>query len=460
MSGEQGWRLDPFGIHEWRYVSVGVPTNLVSDRGVASYDDPPRMTTPLRFREPTGRFELTGTIRGPQRSPEVPSPWPAVRLPHGHPGTNLPGRHRRLWAAKVAIAVLIAIGAADGVALSLGGSLGPPKPVSTIPNASKPASAIPNAPITGFGGYHVLGPVTELSAEWSVPQITGGPSVAHAATWIGVQDPHGGFFQIGTTEDEWFGAPIYSGFWSDPDVGFHAQFMLSVTPGDEISVRLTEGTNGWSGTVEDATSDKTASVPAFVHYGAGSAMQFSEWVQEDPGLADGAGDEPYPETTQVTFTDLQVNDEAPAMTLNDATALDSPNGVVLVPSAVQSDSFSMEQGTATQGQYLRDTSGFDSALNQFLNPQVRGGGATAANGRALVSAIATFDSRLSTQEWPPDIRADVMKLLGHDRTLLTDLQSWQAAGESKSALAPFLADAGLNGQFSNPIRLKLGLPTV
>lgn len=282
-SGEQGWRPDPFGIHEWRYVAVGVPTKLVSDHGVASYDDPPSRTTPLRSLEPAGRFKLTGTIRAPQRSPEEVSPWPPVRLPQ--PGTDPPARHRRLWAARVVIAVLIAIGAADGVALALGGSPGSPKPVSAIPNAPKPASAVPNAPITGFGGYHVLGPVTEVSADWLVPQITGGPSVAHAATWIGVQDPEGDFFQIGITEDNWFGTPSYSGFWSDPDVGFHAQFMLSVAPGDQISVRLTQGTNGWSGTLEDATSGQTTSVPASVHYGAGSAMQFSEWVQEDPGLA-------------------------------------------------------------------------------------------------------------------------------------------------------------------------------
>jgi hypothetical protein len=60
-----------------------------------------------------------------------------------------------------------------------------------------------------------------------VPRITGGPLIADAATWIGVQDPEGSFFQIGTTESEWFGSLLYDGFWSDPVVGFHAQKLLA-----------------------------------------------------------------------------------------------------------------------------------------------------------------------------------------------------------------------------------------
>jgi hypothetical protein len=38
---EEGWYEDPYGIHEQRWVSKGVPTNLVSDHGVEGHDEPP-----------------------------------------------------------------------------------------------------------------------------------------------------------------------------------------------------------------------------------------------------------------------------------------------------------------------------------------------------------------------------------------------------------------------------------
>jgi hypothetical protein len=37
----QGWYRDPFGVHEDRYFSAGVPTKLVRDTGAECYDPPP-----------------------------------------------------------------------------------------------------------------------------------------------------------------------------------------------------------------------------------------------------------------------------------------------------------------------------------------------------------------------------------------------------------------------------------
>jgi hypothetical protein len=41
QEGDEGWYTDPFGRHEARWMSEGVPTKLVSDEGVESYDEPP-----------------------------------------------------------------------------------------------------------------------------------------------------------------------------------------------------------------------------------------------------------------------------------------------------------------------------------------------------------------------------------------------------------------------------------
>jgi len=43
---KHGWQQDPFGLHEWRYFSLGQPTQLVKDGGSESYDPPPTQTSP------------------------------------------------------------------------------------------------------------------------------------------------------------------------------------------------------------------------------------------------------------------------------------------------------------------------------------------------------------------------------------------------------------------------------
>jgi len=41
MAGEEGWYVDPYGVHEARWISAGTPTSLVRDRGVEAQDPPP-----------------------------------------------------------------------------------------------------------------------------------------------------------------------------------------------------------------------------------------------------------------------------------------------------------------------------------------------------------------------------------------------------------------------------------
>ncbi len=45
---EEGWFTDPYGRHEARWLSDGVPTRLVRDQGDESYDDPPPDAPPTQ----------------------------------------------------------------------------------------------------------------------------------------------------------------------------------------------------------------------------------------------------------------------------------------------------------------------------------------------------------------------------------------------------------------------------
>jgi hypothetical protein len=38
---EEGWYVDPYGVHEARWISAGTPTALVRDGGVEAQDPPP-----------------------------------------------------------------------------------------------------------------------------------------------------------------------------------------------------------------------------------------------------------------------------------------------------------------------------------------------------------------------------------------------------------------------------------
>ena len=56
----EGWFLDPFGHHEARWFSDGVPTALVRDGGIESQDSPPSTAIEgelQRLPEPTQSVE-------------------------------------------------------------------------------------------------------------------------------------------------------------------------------------------------------------------------------------------------------------------------------------------------------------------------------------------------------------------------------------------------------------------
>jgi hypothetical protein len=91
----QGWFQDPFGIHQDRWYSQGVPSNLVRDGTVESHDDPPQAVDP---------------------GPLVPAAPRAARDDQQQAGP--PKRSRRRWyvgaALLVATGVVVVIATAGG----------------------------------------------------------------------------------------------------------------------------------------------------------------------------------------------------------------------------------------------------------------------------------------------------------------------------------------------------------
>jgi hypothetical protein len=60
----EGWYRDPFGIHEDRWMSQGLPTKLVRDGGAEAYDPPPDLPLPAELVPAvSGRDDATGPPR-------------------------------------------------------------------------------------------------------------------------------------------------------------------------------------------------------------------------------------------------------------------------------------------------------------------------------------------------------------------------------------------------------------
>jgi hypothetical protein len=49
----QNWCPDPFGLHEARWFSNGIPTALVRDEGIESQDAPPQVAFDHRYELPS-----------------------------------------------------------------------------------------------------------------------------------------------------------------------------------------------------------------------------------------------------------------------------------------------------------------------------------------------------------------------------------------------------------------------
>jgi hypothetical protein len=53
----EGWYHDPYGVHEDRWFSRGIPTKLVRDDGQEAYDEPPDAPLPEGELIPAGTGE-------------------------------------------------------------------------------------------------------------------------------------------------------------------------------------------------------------------------------------------------------------------------------------------------------------------------------------------------------------------------------------------------------------------
>jgi hypothetical protein len=308
--------------------------------------------------------------------------------------------------------------------------------------------------------------VKEIAATWRVPTIAPHSPTGYASTWIGVQDRAGDFVQLGTVENNY--GPFSSGptdwyeaFWSDTDLQFLPQSLFLVRPGDQVSSEMIQEPAGWVLKFRDVTDGR--SMTRYTTYGGTASLDRAEWLQEDPvPKIQSDIDGPYPIMSTVSFGHLAVNRQSPQLPYVKAQTLSSPNGVFLVPSQVENDSFSLDPPDGIEAQYLTDVSQFNQAINKF-DAEYRPGGpeeSLRTDGAALIRAISVFNSQLRSQEWPAAAQGDVRRLGAHNSTVVADLNAWMAAATSSRTVLfeRFVTDAGNDHDFADRIRADIGLP--
>jgi hypothetical protein len=73
-ASEEGWYIDPYGLHEARWMSMNKPTKLVRDGEVESYQDPPDsqpMHPAIKIDPPVDSWTQRDTIHADDGSPET-----------------------------------------------------------------------------------------------------------------------------------------------------------------------------------------------------------------------------------------------------------------------------------------------------------------------------------------------------------------------------------------------------
>jgi hypothetical protein len=337
----------------------------------------------------------------------------------------------------------------------------------------EPAGGFSDRPFGAFAGYVWGGPVTSVSATFTVPRVTSGSPLGLAATWIGAQwlGAPNRFVQIGVTEGRLQSrsgkvAVAYFGFWSDVSHHFMAQPLFPAHAGDSVSAALKLDHKHWL----LALTDNTSGGKARLSIGSETEEPFdqAEWVQEDPGAENNHVE--YPLLTMPAFRHLTVNAIPPPPGSPDVfSQWMSANYGTLGATSLQGDSFTLEREPgvdALAGQYLRLTEAARVAGHSFSRAFSNWTAKTPyapiekASSRYIEAAREANHALLSAP-WPRRIRQLVRASVQAKDVLVATAQPPSAVTAATFARwSSGLTEASQRARrVARPLLLALGLPT-
>jgi hypothetical protein len=170
-----------------------------------------------------------------------------------------------------------------------------------------------------WSGYAINTSVyTSVSGTWTVPTVTAPPhptdAAQYSATWVGID----GFnlrdrnlIQAGTEQDWNNGIAFYQAWWEILPQGETVIPLITVHPGDTMSVSIQKGSPDWTITVSDVTTGQTFSTKQTFR-GKGES---AEWIQEAPTV--GGRVAPLADFGTVDFTNATANGANPELNSSD-----------------------------------------------------------------------------------------------------------------------------------------------
>jgi hypothetical protein len=285
------------------------------------------------------------------------------------------------------------------------------------------ANSVPPSALGAFVGYRAFGTSHSISAEWRVPRILGS-SEAHASTWIGLQNESGAFIQVGTTEDSFVGdregiphGVSYAGFWSGDKVEFRPQPTLPqpVRAGDLMSASISETKSGWRVQLVDTRNEMH--FVRTMRLGTTDLTE-AEWFQEDPTDEVTNSPLPYPHLSQIRWTNLELNGDAPNFSLDNQEWMSVP-GMDYAPTTLKGDSYRVipvhldslqVRWAIAKVPYSPVAKTFDDEEATWREhpPSSR---LAKAELRPFVAALHAYDQTLAHRSWPPVPRSDIHELI-------------------------------------------------
>lgn len=344
-----------------------------------------------------------------------------------------------------------------------------------------------------WSGYVWRGATRSVAASWAVPELRSRSSPGAAYTWIGSEGPaahpvvvDGGgfvpqrafelvraalrypFIQVGTTEVR-AAAPNgrvddgYFAFWADSRRDLVPLWLFAVSPGDQISARMSLAHGRWSISILDGTSGKHRAFSTADE--AGATFSDAQWFQENPSSQPFGTDEfMYPQLTPLQMRQLAVN-SAPPRTGDLEASWMSEDGGYMAPTAAVADSFWVRAAALTPAgrRYLEIVTRENAAIAAAL----AGSSVSTASSplsppgrRRLVAALSASAASLHASSWPIAVAPQVDRLVAQTRALVAQTLATGAvplSGSEPLGSAWLSADRAMV-QTSHAIRRALGLP--
>ena len=183
-----------------------------------------------------------------------------------------------------------------------------------------------------WSGYAIdSGTYTSVSGSWTVPTVIAPathPRKAYfSSTWVGIDGFNfndGDLIQAGTEQDWVDGTAFYQAWWEILPADETPISSIAVSPGNVMTVTITQGSPLWTITVTDTTTGQTFST----RQKYSGPLTSAEWIQEAPTV--GLRVAPLADDGTVEFDNCQANGMNPAFTISDSGVMAKRGGRVVI----------------------------------------------------------------------------------------------------------------------------------